>query len=111
MLFFGLLTVWPSYAMTMVKDTGFYALFLLFNVALVKLSKGIDYNGKVDKYIFLLSGTGIILFRNNGIHTIMLSFPLLLLMRKKQIAFLTGKQIANDFVPNVSKEAEQNTKS
>ncbi len=71
MLFFGLLTVWPSYAMTMVKDTGFYALFLLFNVALVKLSKGIDYNGKVDKYIFLLSGTGIILFRNNGIYVIL----------------------------------------
>ena len=26
--YFGILTIWPSYAMTMVKDTGFYAFFL-----------------------------------------------------------------------------------
>jgi len=82
LIFFALTPVFPFYSLTAVKDIIFSSLILLYTIRLydyIKYSKNIK-----DIIILMLISILIILFRNNGIFTIILSFPFLLLLNKNR---------------------------
>jgi len=82
LLVYSFIPVFPFYSMSAVKDVIFGSLIIHYIITLYKLVKKDDIKFQnIIKVICLL--ILIILFRNNGIHTIALSFPLLLLIRKK----------------------------
>ena len=82
LLAYSFIPVFPFYSMSAVKDVIFGSLIIHYIITLYKLVKKDDIKFQnIIKVICLL--ILIILFRNNGIHTIVLSFPLLLLIRKK----------------------------
>lgn len=78
---FALVPLFPFYAMTAVKDVIFSSLVLLYVIKIYDIMK---YNQTIKQYIFFtLLVLLIILFRNNGIYTIILTLPILLLMKKE----------------------------
>lgn len=69
------------YSVSAVKDVIFSSLIILYIIALYKIVKSDNISNKnIIKVILLL--ILIVLFRNNGIHTILLSLPFLLFLRK-----------------------------
>lgn len=81
LLIYGLVPAFPFYAMSAVKDVIFSSLIILYIITLYKIIKADDLSKKdIIKTIVLL--ILIILFRNNGFHTILLSLPLLLFIKK-----------------------------
>lgn len=80
LLLFALIPVFPMYSITGVKDVIFSSLIFLY---IIKLYDFIKYsNNKKDLIGLLIVSIFIILFRNNGIHTLLLSFPFLLFINK-----------------------------
>ena len=93
LLIYALVPVFPFYAMSAVKDVIFGCLVILYIIKLYEFSRK-DFvlkNTNMIKTILLL--ILIVLFRNNGIYVILLSFPLLLLLKtnfkKYLLIFLT----------------------
>lgn len=82
LLVYSLVPVFPFYSMSAVKDVIFGSLIILYIIFLYRIIKSEDLK---IKDILLLIGLLIliILFRNNGIHVIVLSFPALLFLKKK----------------------------
>ncbi len=81
LLIYSLVPLFPLYAMTSVKDVIFSSLILLY---VIKLYDIIKNDPTVKEYIcFTLLVLLIILFRNNGIYTIILTLPVLIFIKKK----------------------------
>ena len=83
LLIYSLVPVFPLYAMSAVKDTIFTCLVMLYGILvfdIIKNNKEMSIK-KVLLAILLLIFT--MLFRNNGIHMIVLSFPFLFLVARK----------------------------
>ena len=81
LLVFALVPAFPIYSMSAVKDVIFGSLIILYIISLYKLLKTDNLKIKnIIKILFLM--ILIVLFRNNGIHTILLSFPFLLFLKK-----------------------------
>ena len=86
LLIYSLVPIYSFYAMTNVKDVIFSSLVLLYTIKLFDLVKNKNtgiYSIKNIIFLILLSLL-ITLTRNNGIYLIVLSFPFLLLVEKKQ---------------------------
>ena len=82
LLVYSLVPVFPFYSMSAVKDVIFGSLIILYIIFLYRIIKSDDL--KIKDYLLLIILTIlIILFRNNGIHVLVLSFPALLFMKKK----------------------------
>ena len=82
LLVYSLVPVFPFYSMSAVKDVIFGSLIILYIIFLYRIIKSDDL--KIKDYLLLILLTIlIILFRNNGIHVLVLSFPALLFMKKK----------------------------
>lgn len=83
---YAFVPVFPFYAMSTVKDTFFSAFILLY---IIKLYDIIKNKQTTKQYISLfIIALLVILFRNNGIYTVMLSMPFLLIWlkdKRKQI--------------------------
>lgn len=105
LLIYSLVPMFPLYAMSGVKDTyytSFIILYVLFIFDMVTSYKNSKISWKYVIYITLVSFL-IILFRNNGIYVIVLTFPLLILFthpnRRKFILILVlllgGNQLYN----------------
>lgn len=78
---YSLVPLLPFYAMTAVKDVIFSSLVFLY---IIKMYDIIKYKQTVKDYIlFALLILLVILFRNNGIYTIILSLPFLLIFKKE----------------------------
>ena len=74
--------IFPFYSMSCVKDVIFGSFIILYIISIYKLTKTEDiYFIDILKLLSIMIFT--ILFRNNGIHTILLSFPFLLFIKKK----------------------------
>lgn len=79
---FAIVPVFPFYALATVKDTLFSGFILLY---VIKLYDIIKNEQTTKKYVSLfLIAILVILFRNNGIYTILLSMPFLLLGVKEK---------------------------
>lgn len=77
---YALVPLFPFYAMTAVKDVIFSSLILLYCIKLYDIMK---YKQTTKQYIlFSLLVLLIILFRNNGIYTIVLSLPFAMIFKK-----------------------------
>ena len=81
LLIYSLVPLFPLYAMTAVKDVIFSALILLYVIRVYDYIKN-GWNIK-DYILFGLLILLIILFRNNGIYTIILTLPFVCLFKKK----------------------------
>lgn len=82
LIVYSFVPIFPFYAMSAVKDVIFGSLIILYIITIYKLIKCDDIKIKnIIKIIILL--ILIILFRNNGIHVIVLSFPFLFFIDKK----------------------------
>ena len=82
LVIYSFVPIFPFYAMSAVKDVIFGSLIILYIITIYKLIKCDDIKIKnIVKIIILL--ILIILFRNNGIHVIVLSFPFLFFIDKK----------------------------
>ena len=78
---YALVPLFPFYAMTAVKDVIFSSLILLYCIKLYDILK---YKQTTKQYIlFSLLVLLIILFRNNGIYTIVLSLPFAMILKKE----------------------------
>lgn len=87
-LFFGLFPLWPINFYTCVKDVLFSVFFLLFVILTYKYSNS-KFNIR-DYILYFLSALFIILFRNNGIHVILISMVI--------IVFCIDKQLRKNFI-------------
>ena len=89
LLIYVIVPYFPLYAITAVKDT-FFTMFVLLYI--IKLYQFIKYDFKFKDYlIFIIIMLLVILFRNNGIYLVMLSFPFTLIFKRgirKQIVIL-----------------------
>ena len=85
LLLYGLIPMFPLYAMSGVKDVLFGAFIVLYIIVIHNLikTKGINYKWWHYLLIILLLIL-ICLFRNNGIHVIILSFPFLFFVVKNK---------------------------
>ena len=82
LIIYSFVPIFPFYAMSAVKDVIFGSLIILYIITIYKLIKCDDIKIKnIVKIMILL--ILIILFRNNGIHVIVLSFPFLFFIDKK----------------------------
>ena len=77
---YALVSVFPFYAMSTVKDTFFSAFILLYIIKLYDIIK--NKQTTKDYVILFFISVLVILFRNNGIYTVMLSMPFLLISLK-----------------------------
>jgi len=81
LLIYSLVPLFPLYAMTAVKDVIFSSLILLY---VIKMYDIIKNKQTIKQYIlFALLILLIVLFRNNGMITIILTLPILLFMKKE----------------------------
>ena len=84
---YSLVPLFPLYTMTAVKDVIFSSLMLLY---IIKLYDILKYHQSIKQYIwFALLILLIILFRNNGILTIVLTLPILLILKKESRIYLS----------------------
>ena len=77
--------VFPLYAMSPVKDVIFGCLIIIYIITIYKfvnIKNDISYKDILKEIILLIL---ITLFRNNGFHIILLSFPFLFLLGRKNI--------------------------
>ena len=81
LLVYSLVPAFPFYSMSAVKDVIFTSLIILYITKLYEFIKTneITISNIIKTFILMIL---IILFRNNGIHTLALSFPFLLLIKK-----------------------------
>ena len=86
LLMYGLVPMFPFYAMSAVKDVIFTALFVLYTILIYHLTRNrtADLKAKHLVLIILLLIL-LLLFRNNGFHIVLLSFPFLILVSKKNL--------------------------
>lgn len=82
LLFYMFCPIFPLYAMSTVKDTFFSCFIVLYTIQLFLLLKNKEYQ-RHQFFFFLLIILGLFLFRNNGIHVFLLSFPFLFFFLKK----------------------------
>ena len=84
LLVYALVPMFPLYAMSGVKDVIFTAFIILYIIMLHKLIRNNGNKLKIYHYIgMIILMLLIILFRNNGLYIILLSFPFLILSIKK----------------------------
>lgn len=85
-LIYSLVPMFPMYAMSGVKDTIFTSLIILYDIFIYQMIKDKNYklNTKNTILIILLL-IFIILFRNNGFHIVLLSFPWLFSINKTNV--------------------------
>ena len=77
---YSLVPLFPLYAMTAVKDVIFSSLVFLY---IIKLYDIIKNEQTIKDYIlFAILILLIVLFRNNGIYTIILTLPVLIFIKK-----------------------------
>lgn len=81
---YALVPMFPLYSMSGVKDVIFSSFVILYVIMLHKIIKNNGEGFKVWHYIIMiLLMLLVILFRNNGLYVIALSFPFLILALKK----------------------------
>lgn len=85
LLIFAFVPVFPFYALSPVKDVYFAIFVILYIIQLYELIKDANKDIYSVKRIVLLIGLMLLitLFRNNGIYLILMSFPFLLIIDKK----------------------------
>ncbi len=81
LLTYAIVPLFPFYAMTSVKDVIFSSLILLYVIKLYDIMKNPQTLKQYIFFTFLI--LLIILFRNNGIYTIILTLPVLIFTNKK----------------------------
>ena len=83
LLVYSLVPIFSMYSVAILKDVVFTCFVLFYIMYLYKFSKNDDLGIK-DIILFILVSICMILFRNNGIHVLLLSFPFLFLLKKKK---------------------------
>lgn len=84
LLIYSLVPFFPLYSMSAVKDVLFSAFTFLYIMLIHHILMGDKQNYKIGHYIcMVLLMLLVILFRNNGLHMILLSFPFVILLAKK----------------------------
>ena len=84
LLIYSLVPVFPLYSISAVKDVIFGCLIILYIIFIFDLIKSQNLSIKKCIYIGLLI-LGIMLFRNNGYHVILLSSPFIILSNRKYL--------------------------
>ena len=84
LLIYSLVPMFPLYAMSGVKDVLFGAFTILYIMMIHSIlkSKGLGYKIKDHLFMFVLMAL-LVLFRNNGYHMILLSFPFVIYVVRK----------------------------
>ncbi len=84
LIIYSLVPMFPLYAMSGVKDVYFGGLIILYTMSLYTIIK----NNKIkilDSLFLVILMLFIFLFRNNGIHVMILSFPFVLWFKRRHI--------------------------
>lgn len=77
--------IWYINAYTLVKDTMFYLVFILFLISFIKYFYD---DKKINLYYLLITSILVILFRNNGIYIIVITFFLMTFFRKNRKQYI-----------------------
>ncbi len=88
LIIYALTPVFPFYSMSAVKDVIFGSLIILYIISIYQFmnKKEITFKDMLKELLLMIL---VILFRNNGFHVILLSFPFLLFYKnKKQILMI-----------------------
>ena len=81
--FFAFLPIWPIHFYTGVKDIWFSMAFLWYIIFTIKFVKAEGKLTKIEWFSYFCSIIFTYLFRNNGVHVIILSLPFIALAVKK----------------------------
>ncbi len=92
LLIYALVPIFPLYGMSTLKDTIFAILVIFYYLKLYECIKykNLDRYHLKENLILIFLMIAITLFRNNGIYLIIMSFPFLLLIDKKNRLKLLG---------------------
>lgn len=92
LLIYALVPIYPLYSMSTLKDTIFAILVIFYYLKLYECIKykNLDRYHLKEALILIFLMIAITLFRNNGIYLIIMSFPFLLLIDKKNRLKLLG---------------------
>ena len=83
LLIYSFVPMFPFYSMSAVKDVIFTSLVILYTILMYDIFKNRELGISNKKIIYMIIlMILVVLFRNNGIHMIMLSFPLLIILCK-----------------------------
>lgn len=85
LLIYSLVPVFPLYALSPVKDVIFGSLIILYIISIYKFIKFKEQIKFKDIILEIILMVLITLFRNNGIHVILLSFPFLIFTNKENL--------------------------
>ncbi len=86
LLIYSLVPMFPLYSMSAVKDVIFSSFIILYIILIYHLITNKNLNLKLKHLtIILVLLVCIMLFRNNGFHIVLLTFPFLILSNKKNI--------------------------
>lgn len=78
LLFFALFPIWPMNSCTFVKDTLYYAFFLLFFIKTARYVMRNENNRVIDHIMLLILSLLVWIFRNDGFYVILFSLFALL---------------------------------
>lgn len=89
-LFFAFVPIFPLYATLLTKDTFFVVFVLLYSIIFIELIMHPDkvLKSKLKMFWFVVVVLMCCLFRNNGVYSIVLSLPVLLLYFRKNKDYL-----------------------
>lgn len=85
-LFIGLTPTIAAYAITAIKDTPNAIFTLLYVVFLLQIVRNYDsiFKSKIRLILLLITMLLVLMLRNNGFFTIILSFPFLIIKYKEK---------------------------
>lgn len=107
LIVYSLVPMFPFYSMSAVKDVIFSSLVILYTISIYDLFRNKNNHISNIKYLYLfILMVLLVLFRNNGIHMILLSFPMLIWLMKNKlkklivlfISILAFNVSYNDFI-------------
>lgn len=100
LLFYGAFTVWCIFDVTVIKDTIYWPLTLLFTVSLVDcvVLPELFWEKKRNLFLMILYGILMTQTRNNGIFVLVFTLPVLLILVKNKKKLIFGCALAAMFV-------------
>lgn len=92
LIYYAVFTVWCIYDVTVIKDTFYYPLTLLFSLQLIYcvLDSDFFWSRKKNLVLMILYGVLMMQTRNNGVFVVLFALPFVLWSAKRKMHLLIG---------------------
>lgn len=84
LLFFALNPIFPQFSISVWKDVPFMLFMILFVIQIIEIiNKDKFFISYKRNILFIITMLGIMFFRNNGFYVVLLTFPIILIAKRK----------------------------